>query len=351
LEALSPDQQWVLVSSSFSVGVQLYQMRPDGSKLQRIAPNQTSVIFMSWIDHQTALLQVDGQAYRYGLNDQKLQPLFQNSTYYQPIALSPDGQWLLDYGWIDEQYGILRHNTQSNASELIWDLTFSNASVSRIISEPTNQWLIFELVGMFQGYLLSMKTDGSEAHRLTPEQDGFMAWSPNLAWVLYYTEPSSEPPQGLFRVRMDGTEAQQIADTTQVDYGAPAEWSLDGQWLLFTSWTGRLTRMHADGSDFQEFTGNFNTTYWATWSPDSKWIVYNAENQGNYNLYRMRVDGSNQEQLTDFVGNVAFEGWLTRPIEKPWHRTQLLIWGIGGGVCLIVSTRLTPKLFRRWEGQ
>jgi len=43
-------------------------------------------------------------------------------------------------------------------------------------------------------------------------------------------------------------------------------------------------------------------SYWHGWSPDDRWLVYTAERNGEYDIYRIGLEGGAEEKLTDFQG-------------------------------------------------
>ena len=43
-------------------------------------------------------------------------------------------------------------------------------------------------------------------------------------------------------------------------------------------------------------------SYWHGWSPDDKWLIYTAERNGDYDIYRISLEGGEEQQLTHFPG-------------------------------------------------
>ncbi|MCX2719794.1 TolB family protein [Lentiprolixibacter aurantiacus] len=43
-------------------------------------------------------------------------------------------------------------------------------------------------------------------------------------------------------------------------------------------------------------------SYWHGWSPDDKWLVYVAERGGEYDIYKISLDGGDEIRLTDLPG-------------------------------------------------
>ncbi len=56
--------------------------------------------------------------------------------------------------------------------------------------------------------------------------------------------------------------------------------------------------MQADGSKPTRLTNNTALNYWPSWSPDGKRIAFTSNRDGNYEIYLMNADGSEQRNLT-----------------------------------------------------
>ena len=57
--------------------------------------------------------------------------------------------------------------------------------------------------------------------------------------------------------------------------------------------------MNADGSEQKRLTNNPTFDYFPSWSPDGKKIAFTSDRDGNYEIYIMNVDGSEQKNLTN----------------------------------------------------
>ena len=92
-------------------------------------------------------------------------------------------------------------------------------------------------------------------------------------------------------------------------------WSPDGQWLVFTG--GRkltpdgpdkydIYKIPATGGDEIRLTGTPGLSDGPEFSPDGQYIYFNSTRTGLMQLWRMKPDGSGQEQLT----NDGFNNWF-----------------------------------------
>jgi hypothetical protein len=103
----------------------------------------------------------------------------------------------------------------------------------------------------------------------------------------------------------------------QTHDGFPS-WSPDGTQIAFLSQREgnyNIYVMNADGTNQQRLTENRTQDSDPTWSPDGEWLAFISERDGNDEIYIMKTDGSNVCQLTD---NGA-QNWS--PAWQPAHGT------------------------------
>ena len=80
-------------------------------------------------------------------------------------------------------------------------------------------------------------------------------------------------------------------------------WSPDGSRFAFRSdrddGNFEIYVMDVDGSNQQNLTNNHAYDWGPSWSPDGSRIVFHSYRDGNWEIYVMDADGSNQQRLTD----------------------------------------------------
>jgi TolB protein len=127
-------------------------------------------------------------------------------------------------------------------------------------------------------------------------------------------------------------------------------WSPDGRWLTFTG--GRdgewdIYKIRADGSGEEiRLTDHPALDDGSEFSPDGEYIYFNSARSGRMQIWRMRPDGSGQEQVSDdefnnWFPHVSPDGeklvWLAYPPEvdpsdHPWYqRVYLVMKPVAGG--------------------
>jgi Tol biopolymer transport system component len=162
--------------------------------------------------------------------------------------------------------------------------------------------------------LYVMDVDGGNLTRLTNHEgnDRDPSWSADGQQLAFASDRDGEPE--IFVIHVDGTGERQLTDNDVLDV-SPL-WSPDGEWIAYSGSEGQegdpnIYVMRPDGSEVRRVT--FSPRYdgdVATWSADSQWLILPADRIGNYELYAVKVDGSDFGTLTRTEGN-EFSGVLS----------------------------------------
>lgn len=170
-----------------------------------------------------------------------------------------------------------------------------------------------------------VNADGSGYRTLTPAGgiDGFPAWSPNGRELVY--RRGAAQGRGLAIVDVLTGVIRPLTDGTAED-NFPV-WSPDNQWIAFTSKRNGdydVYRVRPDGSGLTRLTTTPGNDAHLAWSSDGQWIAFSTAREWfkdeallhHYNpqpygeIAVMRPDGSDQRVLTDDPfedATVAFE--------------------------------------------
>lgn len=93
-------------------------------------------------------------------------------------------------------------------------------------------------------------------------------------------------------------------------------WHPSGEQIAFTSNRTRewnIYTMNADGSNQQRITNNPHGDFNPCWSPDGQYIAFDRKDEhGQYNIFIMRPDGSDIQQLTTDGGREP-DWWMPLP--------------------------------------
>ncbi len=99
---------------------------------------------------------------------------------------------------------------------------------------------------------------------------------------------------------------------------SPPTWSIDGSTLLFQAipcgdhnpdtWSDIYT-IDTNGTNLKQLT-NTEKAFLPWWSPDGRYITYDSNVTGIWNVYLMKSDGSDNVNLTNSPSDVRFVDWL-----------------------------------------
>ena len=145
--------------------------------------------------------------------------------------------------------------------------------------------------GNFEVYV--MNADGSAQTRLTGNSafDGVPGWSPDGTQIAFTSDRDGNAE--VYVMNADGT-AQTRLTTNPGSDGGPV-WSPDGTQIAFSS--AGIKVMNPDGSGQTALTSGANDSQ-PDWSPDGSMITFDSPQDGDFEIYKMNADGSNQTQLT-----------------------------------------------------
>lgn len=139
-------------------------------------------------------------------------------------------------------------------------------------------------------------------------------FSPDGQRLIFNAKTATDDAFHTYTARLDGSELTRINDTGE---DACSFFFPDGKTLLFTSTRDHLTLPKGDWSDStqypqgaelytaaldgsarQRLTHNTQYDAEASVSPDGQWILFTRQIDGRLDLWRMRRDGSQPQQIT-----------------------------------------------------
>ncbi|MBT7428926.1 MAG: hypothetical protein HN783_03850, partial [Ilumatobacter sp.] len=145
-------------------------------------------------------------------------------------------------------------------------------------------------------------------------------WSPDGEWILFGSVRSGN--EDIWKKRVAGGEAIQLTDaTSREDY---AVWSPTGDRIAFSSnrdGPGNIYTMSAAGGEWTRVTQDADAAWESgpfgsviDWSPDGEWIVYTKDVGGTTrnpttHLWAISVDGTQRRQLTSGEFSDRLPNW------------------------------------------
>ena len=119
----------------------------------------------------------------------------------------------------------------------------------------------------------------------------------------------------IYAMDIDGSNQQRL--TSSPEQKIFPVWSPDGGKIAYSvnSFSNRRAVIHvmnSNGSDNTAITAADGRNENPCWSPDGSKIVFQSERDGNFEIYSMNFDGSEQTRLTDSHG---WDGWASWGVE------------------------------------
>jgi Tol biopolymer transport system component len=167
---------------------------------------------------------------------------------------------------------------------------------------------------------------------------GKEALSPDGEWLVL--EVNRGIRESLYVLRTNGSELNLLTDYPQDIRNSPA-WSPDGEWIIFssvvnggTSGDTNIYRIRPNGSELQQITHLSNDYVEFKWTPDGHWITFRSGTfAGNSETYQIRSDGSDLHRVPYYILQATWG-----PPLKDTYRPAIPI--LIGGMMLIIG--ITP---------
>jgi len=148
----------------------------------------------------------------------------------------------------------------------------------------------------------------------TPFRESDVTWSPDSRKLTYASDRHGD--EELFLYDFTSHTETRLTDSAQHAHGRTAgpRYSPDGKWIAYALGDDQIRLLDAETHTDRPFViANF--TYGASfaWSPDSRWLVFIAQDQRFFsNLYIQRIDEDSPKQIT-FLSNLQAYGPLWAP--------------------------------------
>jgi Tol biopolymer transport system component/tRNA A-37 threonylcarbamoyl transferase component Bud32 len=162
-------------------------------------------------------------------------------------------------------------------------------------------WIAFNsrISGNAEIYLVDVNGDNLTQVTKNSAHDLYPSWSPDGRYLVYQTNAGGDQELAIVEIATKKVTALTRDDCNE--WGP--SWSPDGEWIAFYSdckGERNIYKMRTDGSDLQQLTfGSGSYSWFPSWSPDGTKITFSSNRSGNYQVFVMKADGSNPRALAD----------------------------------------------------
>lgn len=120
--------------------------------------------------------------------------------------------------------------------------------------------------------------EGGEPKMITENTPSYWhGWAPNNKELVYVAQRNGKQIYNVYKNSIKGGEEVALTDNKTGEHVDGCEYSPDGKWIYFNasfSGTMQLWRMKTDGSGKEQLTFDENNNWFPHISPDGKWIVF-----------------------------------------------------------------------------
>ncbi len=168
-------------------------------------------------------------------------------------------------------------------------------------NKPPSDLYIFNLE---TNDLKPLITDGSSNVNLPGE-----CWNNTIKAIIFSSD--REPHDEIYSISENGTSGNEIRITNRTDsVGYEPTFSPDGNWIVFENHkldeekNGVITKYKLNGtSAYIHLTASGENCKQPNWSPQGDKILYQKEENGQWDIWVINTDGTGKTKITDFSGN------------------------------------------------
>lgn len=174
---------------------------------------------------------------------------------------------------------------------------------------PDGRYIVFISTRSGKENIWRVDMDGGNPKQLTNEVAHFPVFAPDGRWIVCTMGQYNK--RTLWRVPVDGGSPVQLTDTSAY---IPAV-SSDGKLIAYAYFEGEKTKVAIipfEGGPPVKVLDYTPTDSGLQWSPDDSSLIYVDARQDGANLWRLPLDGSPAQKLTDFKSEQIFDFSFTR---------------------------------------
>lgn len=310
---------WLLYTVADEDTSAIYKMRPDGSDQQKLSPGhgRDSTPQWSadgrWILFESRSANSAREIYVMRADGSELRNLSQNALPDSDATWSPDGQYI---AYLSNRDGYQQiYQIQRNGSQRT-NISPDTSTWGFPYWSPQGKWILY--MHWLSGLNLYDVATGQLQPLANPSQLGttqHIQWAPHGRWLVL----STRFDRTLIRVDVPSGQIDLLSSLeTATDF---PQVSPDSHWLAFVEIQPMRDRLILQNFTTGEthILAEFDYINQPRWSPDGRWLVFPALVNENWDIYRIHVDGTRLENLTNSSTNEREVQWSMSVLIMDWH--------------------------------
>jgi Tol biopolymer transport system component len=184
---------------------------------------------------------------------------------------------------------------------------------------PDGEWIYFQIIFKNQGGVGRIRPDGSDYEDLTGSLVGVLysfQWTPNRDWIVFIAGWSETE---IYRMRPDGSDLLNLTPLRDGD-NFSLNLSPDGEWIYFISGdrdNRDVYRIRLDGTERENLTASPNIDELSL-ILEGEWLYFISEQAGVRDIFRMRLDGKGRENLMHSISGSSMLSSLRLSPNREW---------------------------------
>lgn len=194
---------------------------------------------------------------------------------------------------------------------------------------------------------------GMYARLLNVDAQSFTWSSDGQQILIAQSQPSASDHYLLFDIK----SGQKRYFSVEGLYSASLAWSPDGARIALARYGKSVYDIYIvrlDGTDWQQITDSGASDLMPAWSPDGKQLAYVSSWDSNYQLYITDMDGSNPRRLTRNMGNISYPAWSPDGTHIAFstqrlRQSNIYIWDTADGTFRALTVNKYDFFAPRWS--